>query len=95
MRYQLESDIVGLKAWVRTMERTEREHVALLRELAQVQDDRDARGADAAQCRTRCGAGQGGCGRGKWGVVSVAREDLRVVGWDGSWLEWGCVRGLL
>ncbi|MEW5319444.1 MAG: hypothetical protein WDW38_010595 [Sanguina aurantia] len=34
MRRQLEADLVGCKAWIRTMERTGREHVLLLREVA-------------------------------------------------------------
>ena len=37
MRYQLESDLVGCKAWIRSMEETERKYRQLLTELAAVQ----------------------------------------------------------
>ena len=40
MRFKLEADLVGCKAWIRSMEETERKYRDLLGELARAQEDK-------------------------------------------------------
>ncbi|KAL6759890.1 hypothetical protein V8C86DRAFT_2563555 [Haematococcus lacustris] len=50
-RQQLEADVVGLKAWVRTMQKTEEAYRKVLQELAELQDTAEANAAEMAALR--------------------------------------------
>lgn len=54
MRRQLEADLVGCKAWIRTMERTGREHVLLLREAAGSREQLSAGELALRESEDRC-----------------------------------------
>lgn len=57
MRRQLEADLVGCKAWIRTQERTGREHVLLLREAAASRGLLSARELALRESEDRCVCG--------------------------------------